>query len=86
MFEQQKIGTIFCMVIDVLMPNFFDISRCLCPPGYSGLGCEDYDEEGCGSTKCFDGQCLIDRVTDDDVIYSCKCDRGFIGTECQTCK
>ncbi len=58
-----------CVVNDVTA-----LAECSCPPGYSGVACEDFD-------NCFDIICPDNAECEDGVCY---CNVGFEGANCDT--
>ncbi|VDD81910.1 unnamed protein product [Mesocestoides corti] len=52
--------------------------RCLCPPGFAGLHCED-DIDECQSNPCQNGGKCRDLVNG----FECECPEGFMGADCR---
>ena len=52
--------------------------QCVCPPGFSGVNCQDNIDD-CAVNPCQNGGTCIDFVGD----YKCYCLAGFTGTHCE---
>jgi plastocyanin len=55
-----------------------DAYRCVCPPGYNGLSCENNIDE-CAPAPCQNGA----TCTDGENSYTCECPDGHTGKNCQ---
>ncbi|KAK0154954.1 Protein crumbs 1 [Merluccius polli] len=81
-----------CRGADVCSPNpcgdrggacedLFDLSRCRCPPGWTGPLCQD-PTDACHPDPCLRGNCTTASPAA-GTPYECACEPGYAGSRCE---